>query len=810
MTGRPAWRQPGVARPDLRLLGPALAAWSADVALLWGGAPTTVVAGVALGTLLLGAVVAVSRRPARRGGSPGAARRAGPGAAGVVALSLAAVALATTCLAGHDAVRSAGTLEALADDRAAVVVEATVATEPRPVRSTARPESEAQVVLRVHVDSVTGRGGSSAVSAPVLVIADARHPSPAWLARVRITGRLGPAQPGDDVVAVLRVTRPMVSVAEPPFWARAADHARERFRAATAALPEDPAGLVPALVLGDTAEVPADLTEAMAVSGLSHLSAVSGANISIVLALVLGCCRLVGLPRRARPLVAGGALVAFVVLVRPEPSVVRATAMGLVGLLALGATRSTAGVPALSTAVVALLCWDPWLARSHGFALSVLATLGLLLLARPWGERLGRLLPRPVRSWGPALAVPVAAQVMCAPVVVLLQGSVSLVAVPANLVAGPLVAPATVVGVGTALTALVWAPAAQLLAWGAGLPAWGIALVARWAAELSWAQIPWPAGPTGALLLAALTAAAVLLGPWLLAGSIRSPVAALVIVLVVAGAAAPVGRSGWPPAGWRLVACDVGQGDALVLANGPGRAVLVDVGPEPALVAACLRRLAVRVVDAVVLTHFHADHVAGLPGVLRSVPVGEVLVSPVSEPRDQVEQVRAWTARAEVPVSVVRAGDRLVWPDLQARVWWPARTVLAGSVANNGSVVLSVTWGDLRAVLLGDIERESAALVDAALRAELGGPAERPDVVKVAHHGSANRDDDLLDLLQPVLAVISVGADNDYGHPAPATLLALRRRGIPVLRTDQVGDIAVAGPGSGQVRVGTSRGPPPG
>ena len=121
-----------------------------------------------------------------------------------------------------------------------------------------------------------------------------------------------------------------------------------------------------------------------------------------------------------------------------------------------------AGVPALATSIVVLLCWDPWLARAYGFALSVLATLGLLILACPWGERLGRLLPGRLARAGPTLAVPLAAQVMCAPVVVLLQASVSLVAVPANLVAAPFVAPATILGVATAVVSVIWVDAGDL------------------------------------------------------------------------------------------------------------------------------------------------------------------------------------------------------------------------------------------------------------------------------------------------------------------------------------------------------------
>ena len=167
--------------------------------------------------------------------------------------------------------------------------------------------------------------------------------------------------------------------------ARTADVVRERFAEATDGLPADARGLLPGLVIGDTSRTPHDLDEAMLVTGMTHLSAVSGSNVAIVLAAALGLAGLLGLRRRWRPPLAAVLLLAFVVLVRPEPSVVRAAAMGAVGLLGLSTSRRRAGIPALSVAVLVLLVWDPWLARSAGFALSTLATLGLLLFAGPWG-----------------------------------------------------------------------------------------------------------------------------------------------------------------------------------------------------------------------------------------------------------------------------------------------------------------------------------------------------------------------------------------------------------------------------------------
>jgi competence protein ComEC len=378
-------------------------------------------------------------------------------------------------------------------------------------------------------------------------------------------------------------------------------------------------------------------------------------------------------------------------------------------------------------------------------------------------------------------------------VVVLLQGSVSTVGVVANLLAAPLVAPATVAGVAAALVAPVSGPLATGLCWLGALPTLGIAQVARRFAVVPGGTLPWPDGPPGAVLLAVVTVAVLVAGPGLLHRARARPLVAVTAMVLLAAGTVPTSAMTWPVPGWRLVACDVGQGDALVLATGPGRAVLVDAGPDPEAVDSCLRRLRVESLDAVVLTHFHADHADGLGGALRGRSVREVLATPVRDPPFQWEQVRRELDGRGIPLREVVAGDRLVWGDVSADVWWPARRIAAGSVANNASVVLLMRSGGLRALLLGDVEREAAHAMllelrrDPARQAELEGL----DVVKTPHHGSSNLDDDFMEVARAPVALISVGADNDYGHPAPRHLDLLRRLGSAVYRTDQRGDVAV-------------------
>ncbi|GAA1987816.1 ComEC/Rec2 family competence protein [Terrabacter lapilli] len=811
LTGRETIRRVrprSVRRLDLRLLVPVVLAWPV-LAFVGLVAPVWLVATGAVVALAVAALAAVAgAAPLSTPGGVVAGSSHRPRATGASGLRATAVACAVLALllasaAGQRAVRSAGPLAELGGQRAVATLRAVVAAEPRPVQGGRHGSEDGKAaapvsVVRLDVTWVVARGRTTAVSSPVLVIGQgAQWAALHWHDEVETVVRLGPAEAGDDVVAVATPKGDLRVVAGPGPVFDAADSVRARLRAATESLWPDARGLVPALVVGDTSRTPSDLTLAMLQTGLSHLSAVSGSNVTFVLAAVLWLCGLVGLRRRWRPPVAALALLGFVVLARPEPSVVRAAVMGLVGLLALSTSRRRAGLPALAGAIVVLLLWDPWLSRSYGFALSTIATLGLLVLAGPWGRAIARRLPGPLRPLGPVLAIPVAAQVVCAPVVVPLQGSVSLVAVLANLLAAPFVAPTTVVGVAVGLLSVVWVTGAGWLAWGAAVPAQGIAAVARWCAGLPFGSLDWGDSAAAAVLLALLTVGVLLTAPWAWHRTRHRPTVAVAVVVLASGLGAPTAVLAWPPPGWVLIACDVGQGDGLVADNGGGHVVVVDAGPEPEPMRACLDRIGATAVDLVVLTHYHADHVGGLAAVLER-PVAEIRASPVLDPPAEAARVSRLAVAGRIPLAELRAGESLTVGGISADVWWPARRIEAGSVPNNGSVVMTMRVRGVNILLAGDIEREAAGQVlhETQLDPQRWG---RIDVLKVAHHGSSNRDDRLLDRVDGRLALISVGADNDYGHPAPATMKALQDRGFEVHRTDLEGDVAVIADG-GEVR----------
>ncbi|MFJ7340131.1 ComEC/Rec2 family competence protein [Streptomyces sp. NPDC101110] len=840
----------GAARPrqegptDLRLVPPALAAWGTS-ALVLGASPKWAV-GLVIGCLAAAGLLPLTRRhraarhrlaphrsaphrsaPHRSAPHRSAPHRSAPHRSAphpiaswpraTLAAVLLCVAAAAASAGLHGADLRRGPVPGLARAYATATVEVEVTSDPRLTRPRVKGDHMAPTAVLIEADvrRVHGAGGTAVFTrAPVLMIvdvdpappgraADGRGRSP-WLGllpstRLRVGARLAPAMTGGDrVAAVLRVRdrdEPHV-VGEPSGPQRFAGRLRAGLREATDGLPADARALLPGLVVGDTSRVTPELEEAFEETDLTHTLAVSGANFTILLALLLGPPGLaqhverrglaprLGISLRGTAVLGGVLSLGFVVVCRPDPSVVRAAACGAVALLALATGRRRSMIPALATAVLLLVLYDPWLARSYGFLLSVVATGALLTLAPRWSAGLRRRGVSP--RWAEALGAAAAAQALCAPVVAVLSARVSVVAVPCNLLAEFAIAPATVLGFAALATAPVAMPVAEALAWCAHWPAAWIARIARGGAALPGGGVDWPGSWTGAALLLAVILALVLVGRRLLGHPWWCGLCGVLLALVVVQPP-PLTRvvTGWPPPGWRLVMCDVGQGDALVLAAGEGAGVVVDAGPDPKLVDHCLRSLGISRIPLVVLTHFHADHVAGLPGVLRGRAVGAIETTGFQEPADQAAFVRRLAAARRIPVTTAAVGEQRRAGELSWQVVWPppspppdsppgtppgplpgappgvlpAHPVPEGP--NDASVALLVRTAGLRLLLLGDLEPPAQRALARSPAAEA---LEGVDVLKVAHHGSAYQDPDLIRRVAPRLALISCGADNPKGR----------------------------------------------
>ncbi|WP_149202787.1 ComEC/Rec2 family competence protein [Actinotalea subterranea] len=450
--------------------------------------------------LAVAALVTLVTRRARRPRS----RAPGRGADVLSSCWFLACVVALVCVsaAAQLHVRGTGPLTRLAADGATVVVVGVVRAEPEAVGTGSGGGAPRRTTV-VAVEAVTGRGATVRVSALVLVRGGAELVVP-YGARVELRGRLGPGQPGARESAVLAVDGAPRVLGPPGMVDRELGRLRSTLLEVTDGFPADARGLVPGAAVGDTSRLPADLDEAMRVAGLTHVTAVSGGHFAVLSSTVLGLAALLGLPRWARALAVGAVMTWFVLLVHPEPSVLRAAAMGLAGVVGLLVGRPSRAVPALAATVVVLLVVDPWLARSYGFVLSVAATGAIVLLAPRLAARVRGLVPHWLAL---AIAVPVAAQAACGPVLLMLQPTLSPYAVPANVLAAPALVPATLLGVGATVTG-PWAPeVAGLLARGAAGATWWIATVARTFAGLPGASVAWPGGAVGAALLAGLTAA---------------------------------------------------------------------------------------------------------------------------------------------------------------------------------------------------------------------------------------------------------------------------------------------------------------
>ncbi|HST73100.1 MAG TPA: ComEC/Rec2 family competence protein [Kocuria rosea] len=820
---------------DLRLLPAALAAWATALlgtrlppgqAALGGGAVLGLLAllGAVLPPLVHRAVRALHRGPGRA-----SAVRRSRGAVPWSALGLAALAVAAVLL-GTAAERrplADGALgEALAGG-GRFTVTAQVLEPPRPWASAgpdaaAAGEDRTGAVVRVRLDEVVRGGRGEAAGVPATVVAD----GPGWSALTpgaRISAVLeAPPAPRPGALVLRAAAAPSTLPAERP---PAREALRGRFVLATAGQGPDAAALLPGMTFGERAGLGPELEQAMQDTGLTHLTAVSGSNCALVTALAGHAALALGAGRRTCLLTGLGALAAFVALVGPDPSVLRASVMGALGALSLLTGRAAVSLATLAGAVVALVVARPALAAELGFVLSVLAAAGIVVSGRPLARLFGARVPEVL---GVAVAIPAAAQLWCAPVLVLLQPAVPVYSLPANVLAGPLVPVVTVCGLAGLLLLGVPGDAAAdaaLLPLGAGaVGARLVAGIARVLAAAPGALLPWPEGPAGVALMGVLAATAVLgvhaldvrrRRPRPSAGTLRDGPApparsevhrrllarrrrrrralvagALLVVVVVLGlrALAELRR---PPPAWEALVCDVGQGDAVLLRTGPDRAVLVDTGPDPRALDRCLRRGGVRELELVVLTHAHADHTGGLPALTRRAGVAEVWYS-TAAPDPPAEIAAALPA---VPVHRPAPGETRSFGVLRLTVLAPAGAAArrwgppSSSEENDASLALraeltgpdgsTVSW-----LLTGDLEEAGArALVRAA------GPLADVDVLKVSHHGARNGGTGVVDAASPRLAVVSVGRDNDYGHPHPTILAHLEARGVPLLRTDRHGSV---------------------
>lgn len=484
-------------RTDLRLAPPALLTWAAAVAGVW--LPLSVLCGLS-GGLLLAAVVLLGAIRRRRFRPPGIRQAPRSSLATLtVALLLSAAVLSHSAVAAsqkHD-----GPVAGAVTAGAAVVVEAEISGTPRQLKVPGRAGT-GRWAVQATAFAITANGAVIRGDARLLIVGgeEWQHVVPGE--KIRTTGKLRQAGDGQTLAGTLSASTGPATKEAPSAWQEGPGALRSGFAAAADWIGGDARGLLPGMVTGDTGFLDEELESAMQTVGMTHLTAVSGANCSLILGALLLAARSVRMARAPATAAALAGLALFVLMVGPDASVLRAALMGAIGLVSLSGGRTGRGLSFLCLAVIGLLMADPALGTSFSFLLSVLATLGIVVA----GPRIMEWLPPLVPRWLAAgLAVPLSAQLFCGPVIVLLQPQFSSYALLANMVAAPLVAPVTILG-----NAAV--PVVPLAPWLAAVPiavagacSAGVAAVARLFAALPGAALPWPEGPLGAATMAFLS-----------------------------------------------------------------------------------------------------------------------------------------------------------------------------------------------------------------------------------------------------------------------------------------------------------------
>ena len=577
----------------------------------------------------------------------------------------------------------------------------------------------------------------------------------------------------------LKVSFPQLAVIE---------ELRAKFLFNLTGVTDDSAGLVAGLAIGERGLISEALSENMKELSLTHLVAVSGANLAIIATVVFLLASLFGATRFWRFSLAYLSIAAYILLVGPESSVLRAGTMAAFVMAGWWLGRKVNPLIPLSWAVLVLLVIDRGLAVDFGFALSVFATLGLLVLASAIQKRLE---PK-LGTWlALSVAASVAAQLYTLPILLALQPSIPVYSVLANLAVEAVVAPVTVLGILSVIASSVSPPLAQLLSWLASLGTWWIEVVANHLSQLPLTRIPMVSGAIGIGFTVAMV-----VGVTLLMVSTRDSLrlvgacCVVAFLIPVGWVATDLARQSGFSENWQILNCDVGQGDALLVRDG-GEIALIDVGRDDQAIDSCLRSLSITHIDLLVLTHFDADHIGGIRGAVKARTIGLALISGFRDERPLVSVVLDALKGTAREVSIGYAGMAGALGMSNWRVLSPTFDAQEAMDSNDASLVVIFSFRGFSLLALGDLGESGQARLMRNSYPWLWSLREQPLVIKVAHHGSQDQSAALHELIQADVALFSVGAQNDYGHPTRKTLSLLQASGARVLRTDIHGPIAL-------------------
>jgi competence protein ComEC len=550
----------------------------------------------------------------------------------------------------------------------------------------------------------------------------------------------------------------------------------------------DAKALVGGLAIGERDLLSPEMAENMKTLSLTHLVAVSGANLAIVMGVVYLLTAACALSRNTRFVTALLVMVAYVLVVGPESSVLRSATMATFVVIGLWLGRGTKPIISLAWAVIFLLAIDPGLATDFGFSLSALATVGLLTMALPIYNWLSRYMPRLIAI---GIAASFSAQLATTPVLLMLQPSIPIYSVLANLIVEPVVAPVTVLGILALILAYPLPVLSSAVSYVASLGTWWITLVATEVSGWPAARVHFVAGPVGVALASLIVLLSLGLYQKRLSKYRTGIAASLVGVMLFSASWSSADQIRFQvfDGEWDVVNCDVGQGDALVVRS-QGVVALIDVGREPEPIDKCLDNLQVTKIDLLVITHFDADHAGGIYGALNNRYVKTAIISGFADNRPLVSLVETALAQSKVEVLTGFAGMGGKLGELKWRVLAPTAKATEAKDSNDASVIVSFTGAGYGLLALGDLGGVGQTRLMRNAGGVLNELSGMPLLLKVAHHGSADQSTELFRLLSADIAIFSVG-QNPYGHPTKKALDQAALSGSRIVRTDQLGSIAL-------------------
>ena len=637
-----------------------------------------------------------------------------------------------------------------------VIVEGVVSSDSNQTisRVVGSRETKPKTTFLLRAESLEGSDARRTITGLRLPLRILSSDAPAFIPgeQIQITGVL--LDSNERKLAGLLIAAPgsAESLTRPTFQ-DSLEFLRTELREEAAEIGGDAASLLPGMVIGDTSLQRPEFSKMMISAGLSHLTAVSGANFAIISAFLFALLGLLVPNRRFQLTITIFVLLIYVFLARPTPSVVRAATMVAIYLFAKLSGKRTIAASTLAAAVSAILLINPFLAFESGFILSVLATTGLIFLAPSLANRI----PGP-KIVGELISIPTSATILCAPYILLISGTLNLGTIVLNVLAAPAIPFITIL---TFVAMLLVIPADWL-----ALIALKLAnLGAEWIVVLANLSDKFPSLVTSPLVVLLIFTSFLMIRLF----GLRASLAILSIFLLLSMSQ----RFYFPGKDWRIGQCDVGQGDALLVNLGADAAILFDAGPDMSKLDRCLSLFGVKSLPLVVISHSHADHYAGLKE-LNGVPIGEV-----------------WSNRSTVEFTAshireVRAGITAQIGDVSLRILWPRTGTETfesisgdGSTENNRSVVALVEIEEKRLLVTGDIEPGA--------QNELIDTLPDLDFIKVPHHGSRFQSLELFKRAE--LFLVSVGM-NAYGHPDSGLISHLDDLG-KVFRTDRDGAVAI-------------------